>query len=313
MRIENIKYIFEVVKAGSISRASKNLWMGQTTLSSIVRSVEEELGIQLFIRTPKGVRLTPKGEKAYEIMKIILDNYGSLSTLSTTSPIIEASCNICCYPDMCSHLSVSLMNMKMGRYNDVALTILPVPSKNIISSVTNGEGALGVGAVVSSEFDSLKRLAVSQKVNLETLYTDCFSLFVNQNSKNAGRRSIGIGDISDIDIVSAPSFPELSISLLPLVGRHVRSHSVLSDLAAVKQTVANCNVAAILPTLALRDDIYVKGGLIHPVALNGFNVNLLNFVVYPGNVLMSPFESEILDEIRVFYSSFCEEENALCE
>ena len=61
MKIEHFKYLVEIDKHHTISAAAKALYMGQTTLSSIVKSMEEELGYSIFQRTPKGVVLTKKG------------------------------------------------------------------------------------------------------------------------------------------------------------------------------------------------------------------------------------------------------------
>lgn len=38
--------------------------MGQTSPSSAIQTTENELGIKIFMRTSKGVKLTPKGEEA---------------------------------------------------------------------------------------------------------------------------------------------------------------------------------------------------------------------------------------------------------
>ena len=55
MRIENLQYVLEVARAGSISAAAKNLWIGQTTLSAAIQAAEKELDIQLFLRTSRGI------------------------------------------------------------------------------------------------------------------------------------------------------------------------------------------------------------------------------------------------------------------
>jgi LysR family nitrogen assimilation transcriptional regulator len=46
---------------GSITRAAEHLRIAQPALSRHVRSIEEELGTQLLIRLPRGVRLTGAG------------------------------------------------------------------------------------------------------------------------------------------------------------------------------------------------------------------------------------------------------------
>ncbi|MFR7989385.1 MAG: LysR family transcriptional regulator [Anaerovoracaceae bacterium] len=62
MTIEQLNYVIEIVKAGSISAAANQLFISRTVLSSAVSRLEEELGQKLFIRTSKGIHLTPFGK-----------------------------------------------------------------------------------------------------------------------------------------------------------------------------------------------------------------------------------------------------------
>ena len=54
MKIEQIRQIVEVAQVGSINKASQNLYIAQSTLSSSIRAVEEEL-IKKFLPVPKKV------------------------------------------------------------------------------------------------------------------------------------------------------------------------------------------------------------------------------------------------------------------
>lgn len=61
MRTEYLEYLLEVARTKSISAAAKKLFIGQTTLSAIINSVENELNVKIFQRTHRGVALRPMG------------------------------------------------------------------------------------------------------------------------------------------------------------------------------------------------------------------------------------------------------------
>ncbi len=63
MDIELAKTFLEVVSAGSFIRASERLHITQTAVTARVRTLEELLECQLFVRNRSGARLTPEGEK----------------------------------------------------------------------------------------------------------------------------------------------------------------------------------------------------------------------------------------------------------
>ena len=62
MTIGQLHYVIEIVKAGSISAAANQLFISRTVLSSAVSRLEDELGRKLFVRTSRGIHLTPFGK-----------------------------------------------------------------------------------------------------------------------------------------------------------------------------------------------------------------------------------------------------------
>ena len=63
MNLLHLKYVVEVEKTRSISKAAENLLMGQPNLSRAIRDLEQSLGVTLFRRTSKGISPTPEGEE----------------------------------------------------------------------------------------------------------------------------------------------------------------------------------------------------------------------------------------------------------
>lgn len=56
-----LRYILEVSKTGSISKAAENLFLSQPYLSNVINTFEKNLGFKLFVRVARGVRLTDEG------------------------------------------------------------------------------------------------------------------------------------------------------------------------------------------------------------------------------------------------------------
>ncbi len=61
MTLQQLKYILTIVSSGSISEAAKKLFISQPSLSSAVKELEQEVGIEIFVRTSKGIVLSGDG------------------------------------------------------------------------------------------------------------------------------------------------------------------------------------------------------------------------------------------------------------
>ena len=61
MTLQQIRYVLAVADCGSLNRAAEGLYITQPSLTSAVRELESELGIQLFLRSNKGVVQTTEG------------------------------------------------------------------------------------------------------------------------------------------------------------------------------------------------------------------------------------------------------------
>jgi DNA-binding transcriptional LysR family regulator len=72
MELRHLRYFVAIAEERCISRAAERLWIAQPGLSTQVRRLEAELGIQLFHRHTRGVDLTPAGEVFLERARVAL-------------------------------------------------------------------------------------------------------------------------------------------------------------------------------------------------------------------------------------------------
>lgn len=77
MKLSHLRYITEVAKTGSITRAAQNLYIGQPNLSKAIKDMESELGFSVFARSSKGVAPTQKGAELIRRAKELLEKADS--------------------------------------------------------------------------------------------------------------------------------------------------------------------------------------------------------------------------------------------
>ena len=63
MTLQQLRYVIEVARSRSISKAAQNLFISQPSLSNALKEVEKEMGITIFSRTNKGIVITSEGSE----------------------------------------------------------------------------------------------------------------------------------------------------------------------------------------------------------------------------------------------------------
>lgn len=84
MTFQQIKYLLEIYRTGSIATAAKNLYLVPSSLSIAINNLEEELDCQIFSRSKKGMVPTPRGLEIIEYANKIYANYQLMTAPPTT-------------------------------------------------------------------------------------------------------------------------------------------------------------------------------------------------------------------------------------
>lgn len=75
MNTVQMKYFITLAERLSFTDASRQLFISQPSLSKQISVIEDEVGVQLFIRNKRNTFLTPAGESMYQSLKSILSEY----------------------------------------------------------------------------------------------------------------------------------------------------------------------------------------------------------------------------------------------
>ena len=92
MTLQQLRYVVEISRCGSITAAAQRLFIAQPSLSKAVRELESELGITIFERSRSGVIFTADGLELLGQARLILEQTTTLKERFNTVEKKEKPC-----------------------------------------------------------------------------------------------------------------------------------------------------------------------------------------------------------------------------
>jgi DNA-binding transcriptional LysR family regulator len=134
-----IRYFLSIAEEGSINRAASVLGVAQPALSRQVRLLEEELGVSLFNRTPRGVQLTEEGERLRAATAAPLRQL-ELAMRYAGSPLarIERGMHLGLVPTAAPMLAVPLLDTLRAAFPEVVISVSVASADDLFKAMLRG-------------------------------------------------------------------------------------------------------------------------------------------------------------------------------
>lgn len=215
MNLLHLKYVIEVAKAGSISKAASNLYMNQPHLSKTVKDLEENLQIIIFERTSKGVIPTKKGAEFIERAKSIIMQVEEMEAMYRGYDDKSVHLDICV--PRASYIADAFMDYlsKLNfRDKDIKVNYRETNSFDTIKEVYEGEVNLGIIRFFINEESYFFNLLKTKEIEYEIINKFNYQLLISNTNPLAFKENICLNDLNDqIEITHG----DISLPAAPLV------------------------------------------------------------------------------------------------
>lgn len=187
--IELIPAFLLLAEELNISRAARRLKVSQPALTRKLRTLESNLGVQLFLRQSRGLALTATGKDLKRNLAPVFDSISSVfATLKESQSTLQGQIVFGCFSELGNHLIVPLLLKFIQRHPDVSLDVRLISEAEILTGVAEGHIHLGV-ANKAPDLESIRSYKlVSERIQLFTS-TNNPDIDKNANPKFVGFKS----------------------------------------------------------------------------------------------------------------------------
>lgn len=164
MTLQQLSYAIAISEAGSLNKASEVLYVSQPSLTESVKELEKELGITIFIRSGRGVTLTPEGSDFILYARQVINDYSELVERFDSSKNFKKKFGV-----STQHYSFAVKAfVELVKENDTSryeLAIRETRTQEVISDVSNLKSEIGI--IYLSEFNKRAIGKLLRAANLE--------------------------------------------------------------------------------------------------------------------------------------------------
>lgn len=145
MDIKQLEVFVAVAKHKSFSKAARELFLTQPTVSSHIQNLENEMQTVLLNRNNKTITLTDSGHILYNHAIVILnDCKKAIYDIKEYSGKIEGSISIVCSSVPEAHIFPSFLNKFCGKYPNITFTINHCNSNLVIPEILSERATFGI-------------------------------------------------------------------------------------------------------------------------------------------------------------------------
>lgn len=169
VNFELYKVFYEVANEKSISKGAEKLLISQPAVTQSIKTLEAELGGQLFIRTPKGVVLTNEGEILYnyisEGMKYFINGTNKFTSLKEME---SGTINIGSTTIISEEYLMPYLKHFHDMYPNITINIINDLTDNLIKKLRNGD--IDILIISMNNKDSIKDLDITTITELHDIF-----------------------------------------------------------------------------------------------------------------------------------------------
>lgn len=201
MKLQQLRYVVKVAECGSITEASRRLFVSQPSITASIRDLENEMGVHIFERTNKGVIVSEEGETFLGYARQVLDQAdlleGKYKGTSEQVPHFSVSCQH--YSFAVNAFVDVIREFDAARYD---FTLREEQTHEIIEDVAHMKSELGILYLSEHNREVIERMLAANELVFEGLFCAAPHVFVCADHPLADHASVTLEDLEDYPFLS---------------------------------------------------------------------------------------------------------------
>ena len=183
-----LRYLDTVARAGSIRKASERLNVSASSINRQILELEDAMGVQVFHRLPKRLRLTAAGEVLIGHIRETLKDYGRVQArIEQLRGISSGTVNVAASPGIAEGVLLPIVARFRREHPGISVTVSSAPTERVFAELLGGEADLAIA------YD----LPRHPNINATAIFRSALGAVVAPAHPLAKRRGVRLSDCLD--------------------------------------------------------------------------------------------------------------------
>ena len=249
MNLRALQYFVKLADLRHFSRAADACFVSQPTLSTQIKKLEEELGVQLVERSPKKIMLTPVGEEIAARARLVLTDIEQIRSVARrSSNPAEGSLRLGLFPTLAPYFLPHVVPGIRSHYPSLRLQLAEEKTEDLLAMLQSGKLDAAVLALPIN----------SEGMEVEVLFEEPFVLALPADHPLTGRDEIALDDLKGAELLlleEGHCLRDHAMEVCALADAHERVDFHATSMETLRQMVAAEVGITLMPLLSVKPPI----------------------------------------------------------
>ena len=256
MNLRALQYFVKLADLRHFSKAADACFVSQPTLSTQIKKLEDELGVQLVERSPKMIMLTPVGEEIAERARLVLNDIEQIRLLARrSSNPADGVLRLGLFPTLAPYFLPHVVPAVRKRYPNLRLQLAEEKTEDLLRQLRQGQLDAALLALPVS----------GEGLEVEVLFEEPFILALPGNHPLAKRKEVSLEDLEGAELLlleEGHCLREQALDVCALAHAHERVDFHATSMETLRQMVAADVGITLMPLLAVKPPIARTGNVV---------------------------------------------------
>lgn len=196
MTLNQLRYVIEVANSTSMNEAARNLFISQPSLSAAIHELEAEIGMDIFIRSNRGITATPEGKEFLGYARQVVEQYELVEARYISKSETKKRFSVSMQHYTFAVNAFIEVAKKFG-LDDYDFSVYETRTNDVIQNVKNFKSEIGILYINDFNEQVLRKIFAENDISFHKLFDCHIYAYITKKHPLANKERVSLEELSE--------------------------------------------------------------------------------------------------------------------